>query len=494
MRDAADVKLLWSNLYRVRTVFTSYYSVSESHRSYRLLSILAKYSSDIYELMLEPRERNSGLILRINYNRRLSPGVLAHANLLAAMSIISELVDGVSHMSEVPAVLLATFRSPDPSDIVSCSLTLSRSAPLNIRVKPVALAIVGGSAHNVRRVVGSLNEFVEEAQRSLEESVSAYRRDYTGIVKGVGSLGYKPIALVAVQNRAVSVEEIRAVVSDGSEYREVKIPLRTPEWTLDDLPPKIIEELRLVVVEPFKRGLPFAAKGTFITGPPGVGKSVMAEAIANALGLRVVELKPFTYRSMWYGATEKMLNAILNQVYKRRREVAIVIDDAEFLSSRRYTIHEAHLSELSTILYHLQRTDRPFTILTGNNPELLDPALLRPGRVDVIIVLGYPDREMRRKAILRNIDRYGIRVAGERTVDHMVSTTQWYSLAELDALIRLAASKGSGVIGMEEVEWARKRVAVSPSERRSVQDYLRWWSTKVQGVTVTYIPSESEIG
>jgi len=196
---------------------------------------------------------------------------------------------------------------------------------------------------------------------------------------------------------------------------------------------------------------------------------------------------------MWYGATEKMLNAILNQVYKRRKEVAIVIDDAEFLSSRKYTIHEAHLSELSTILYHLQKVDRPFTILTGNNPDLLDPALLRPGRVDVTIVVGYPDKDMRRKAALRNISKYKVKLVSDKVVDYLVSNTHWYSLAELDALIRLAASKGSGLVGLEEVDWARKRIVVSPSERRSIQDYLRWWSTKVQGITITYIPSESEI-
>lgn len=494
MRDATDVRLLWSNLYKVRTIFASYYDVSENHRSYRLLSILAKYVSDMYELMLDPQERNSGLALKIEYNRKLSPGTLAHANLLAAMNVVSELVDSVGQTSEFAAVLVATYKSFDPASLVSCSLTFSRNMPPNVRPKPMAIVITGGYIHSMRRAVGSLKAFVREAQKSLEESVAAYRRDYIDVVKSTGVLGYKPIALVVIQNKAISVEEIRAVVSDGNEYREVKIPVRNPEWSIEDLPPKVIEELKLVVVNPFKSGLPFAAKGTFITGPPGVGKSVMAEAIANALGLRVVELKPFTYRSMWYGATEKMLNAILNQVYKRRKEVAIVIDDAEFLSSRKYTIHEAHLSELSTILYHLQRVDRPFTILTGNNPDLLDPALLRPGRVDVTIVVGYPDRDMRRKAALRNISKYRIKLVSDRVVDHLVSNTQWYSLAELDALVRLAASKGSGLIGTDEVEWARKRIVVSPSERRSIQDYLRWWATKVQGVTITYIPSESEIG
>ncbi|MEM1623821.1 MAG: ATP-binding protein [Sulfolobales archaeon] len=493
LREAADVRLLWSNLYKVRTIFASYYNISENYRSYRLLSILAKYASDIYELMLDSQERNSGLALRIEYNRRLSPGVLAHANLLMAMNIVSGLVDSFSQTGGFAAVLVATYKSFNPESLVSCSLTFSRNMSMNMNAKPMAIVITGGHVHNVRKAIGTLRTFIKEAQKSLEESVSAYKRDYIDIVKNLGFLGYKPIALVAIQNKAVSVEEIRAVVSDGNEYREVKIPVRSPEWSLEDLPPRIIDELKLVVVNPFKSGLPFAAKGAFITGPPGVGKSVMAEALANALGLRVVELKPFTYRSMWYGATEKMLNAILNQVYKRRKEVAIVIDDAEFLSSRKYTIHEAHLSELSTILYHLQKVDRPFTILTGNNPDLLDPALLRPGRVDVTIVVGYPDKDMRRKAALRNISKYKIKLASDKVVDYLVSNTSWYSLAELDALIRLAASKGSGLVGLEEVDWARKRIVVSPSERRSIQDYLKWWSTKVQGITITYIPSESEI-
>jgi len=494
LKEAADVRVLWSNLYKVRTIFAAYHDVSESYKSYRFLSILAKYSSDIYELMLDPHERNSGLFLRVKYNKKLHPGVLAHVNLLAAMDIIPELVDDVSQTGEFSSILLATYKSLDPKDLISCSLTFSRGIPPSAGSKPAGIVIVNGYVPDSQRAVKVSRSLIREAQKALEESVSVYRRDYLEVVRSVGLLGAKPIAFIAVQSRAVNVEEIRAVVSDGNEYREIKIPVRSPEWSLNDLPPKMVEEMRLVLIDPFKSGLSFAARGTFITGPPGVGKSVMAEAIANALGLRVVELKPFTYRSMWYGATEKMLNAILNQVYKRKKEVAIVIDDAEFLSSRKYTIHEAHLSELSTILYHLQRVDRPFTILTANNPDLIDPALLRPGRVDVTIVVGYPDKEMRRKATARNVERYKLRLSSSNVVDHIVSVSSWYSLAELDALIRLAASKGSGLIGVEEVEWARKRIVVSPSERRSIQEYLKWWSSKIQGIVITYIPSEQEIG
>jgi dephospho-CoA kinase len=490
LRELAEARVLWSNVYRVRTFFASSYEISESFRSYRLLSFIAKYSADLYELMVDSQSRNSGLVLRIKYNRKLSPGVVAHVNLLAAMNIIAELVDDVGRDRGFFAALFASYKSLSRDGLVSCSLTFSRS-PTRLYVRPAAILLISGQATGAQSVIKASKGLAEEALEALRATLAKYKREYLDILNSLEEP--KPIAIVLLQGKALSVEEIRAVVSDGSEYREVKIPIKNPEWSVEDLPPKIVEEVKLIVVNPFKNGLPFATKGAFITGPPGVGKSVMAEALANALGLKVVELKPFTYRSMWYGATEKMLNAIMNQVYRRRKELAVVIDDAEFLSSRKYTIHEAHLSELSTILYHLQRSDRPFTILTANNPDLVDPALLRPGRVDVTILVGYPDKEMRRKALLRNASKYRVRFASERVVDYIVSNTSWYSLAELDALLRLAASRGSGTVGLEEVEWARRRVVVSPTERRSIQDYLRWWSTKVQGIVITYVPTEVEV-
>ena len=219
----------------------------------------------------------------------------------------------------------------------------------------------------------------------------------------------------------------------------------------------------------------------------------MAEALADALGLKVVELRPQSYRSMWYGSTEKMLNAIFKQIIRRRRSIALIIDDAEFISSRKFTMHEAHISEISTILYHLQRPDRPFTVLTANNPELIDPAILRPGRIDVTVVIGYPDRSMRRKALLRNAERYSIKIKGNSVIEKIVSLSKWFTLAEVDAFLRLAAGKGNGVVGMDEVEWARKKFNIDHSERISAQDYLRWWARKTQGIVISYIPRENEM-
>jgi len=108
-------------------------------------------------------------------------------------------------------------------------------------------------------------------------------------------------------------------------------------------------------------------------------------------------------------------------------------------------------------------------------------------------VIGYPDRSMRRKALLRNAERYSIKIKGNSVIEKIVSLSKWFTLAEVDAFLRLAAGKGNGAVGMDEVEWARKKFNIDHSERISAQDYLRWWARKTQGIVISYIPRENEM-
>ena len=481
----SDVKVLWSNLYRnVRTLFIAFTRPKESYLGYRLLATLSKYKDEFKDIT----DLRYKFLLKILLKKGLRESDLAYAPMVISLNLLSKVV---SRSPDYSVVTVATKGFKNPK-LLSAAITFSKGGEWMYSGARMVLI-----TYNPEVSIKSLKLLSDSVARKLwSEITSKILR--TGISSAryldvIESLRINSVFSVIVLNsKSYGIEEIRAVISDGSEYREVKIPVRVPEWSIEDLPPPIIDEIKVAIINPIKKGLPFAAKGAFITGPPGVGKSVMAEALASALGLKVVELRPQTYRSMWYGATEKMLNAIFQQVMKRRKEVALIIDDAEFISSRKYTIHEAHISEISTVLYHLQRHDRPFTVLTANNPDLVDPAILRPGRIDVMLVLGYPDREMRKKAILRNVGRYKIKI-NEGLVDEIVSISRWFSLAEVDAFIRLAAGKGEGRIGKEEIEWARRRFNVRESERASIQEYLRWWASKVQGIVITYIPRENEI-
>jgi hypothetical protein len=435
------------------------------------------------------------ILYKVFVKKNIKPGQLVSSLLLSSSSLTARFIErwlGETGTLFSPIIVLGKQHNDDV-DVFGFAYTV----PLGARNRgyyPVMIPVV--MTWEPEKMKKLFTKALKLGQKYIINSLSEISVD--GIITEELIENVRKAALdispgtIAIARGAEALDEIKAVVSDGTEYRELKIPVRTPQWTIEDLPRQIVEDIKITIVEPAKRGLPFAAKGAFIIGPPGVGKTVMAEALASALGLKLVELRPSTYRSMWYGATEKTLNIIFQQLNKRRKKLILVIDDAEFLMARGFSFHEAHITEVSTVLYHLQREERPFTVLTANYPELIDPALIRPGRIDVVVILGYPDREMRRKAILRHLKNYKINY-DDNVLDKLVEVTRWFSLAEINAIVRLAAGKGRGTISEAEVEWAKKKFNIDVSYRRSMQDHLRWWARKMQGIIIPYIPSEEVI-
>ncbi len=287
-------------------------------------------------------------------------------------------------------------------------------------------------------------------------------------------------------------DEIKVHVKDEHDNITISIPLKKPEWRLKDFPEELAEDLKTLVIEPIKMRSPFAPKGMLLVGPPGVGKTILVEAIAGELDRRLLELEPGMYRSMWYGQTEKILREIFNAAKKRKDDVIMLIDDAEFLMDRGMAIHEGYISEMNIFLKMFQTKDRPLVALTTNHPQLLDQALVRPGRIDLAIIVGYPDKKFRKKIIENVLKRYNLS-ADEETINRLVRATRWFSNAEIDALIRMAAAKGKGKIDAESIAWARKRFHVDEGERERVQESLRWYAGKLQGMVISYVKPPEEV-
>ncbi len=284
---------------------------------------------------------------------------------------------------------------------------------------------------------------------------------------------------------------IDITIPELNEVFKVRIPIREPQWNLNDMPPKLRSSIETVIIKPISIKAPYAPRGILITGPPGVGKTVTAEAVSNALGMKIVELRPSTYRSMWYGLTEKILEQSLVAV-KKRKNVVVLLDDVDFLVGRHIAVHETHVSEITIFLRFLQEERRPLVILTTNTPEILDPALVRPGRIDAVVLMGYPDRDFRKYIAQRSAKKYGIALEPSKA-EMMADITRWFTHAEIDALIRLAASKGDGKLSEDSILWARQQFTINESIRKAIQDRLRWFGEQFQGVTIKYIPSETEI-
>lgn len=297
---------------------------------------------------------------------------------------------------------------------------------------------------------------------------------------------------IAVLLEGKSEEDtIEINVPEMHDTIKIRVPIREPLWRLEDIPPKLRYDIETIILRPIISKAPYAPKGILIIGPPGVGKSVTAETIARGLGLKLVEIRPSTYRSMWYGLTEKILEHLLKGL-KNRKNIAILMDDVDFLVGRQISIHETHISEITIFLRYLQEPSRPLLIMTTNTPELLDPALMRPGRIDVIVIMGYPDKEFRRHIALKSAERYRIKL-DENILNSIERMTRWFTNAEIDALIRLAASKGDGIITEDALQWARQRFNINEQMRKNIQDQLRWFAEQIQGITIRYIPNDNEI-
>jgi len=294
--------------------------------------------------------------------------------------------------------------------------------------------------------------------------------------------------IISIENRDVIRVKLR---EEYGRTTILRLPVVSPQWNINDLPDKLKMDIETLIVDPFNIKAKYAPRGILLIGPPGVGKSVTAEAIAQALTKGIVRLAPSTYRSMWYGMTEKTLNNIFASL-KKRKDIVVLIDDADFLVQRFNAIHEAYIAEVNIWLNILQDPLRPLVIMTTNVPEIIDQALIRPGRLDVVIFMGYPDKYMRKKIIKRICESYSITI-NDQIIEEIVQRTRWFNAAELDSLLRMAASKGRGIINDDAILWALKRFYINESERKTIQENLRYYATRFSNLVLTYIPNEYEI-
>ncbi|MCX7750163.1 MAG: CDC48 family AAA ATPase [Candidatus Bipolaricaulota bacterium] len=232
-----------------------------------------------------------------------------------------------------------------------------------------------------------------------------------------------------------------------SAMREVMVEVPTVTWAdiggLEEVQQLLREAVELPLTNPeaFQRLGVRPPKGILLYGPPGTGKTTLAKAVANESQANFITAKGSELLSKWYGESEQRIA----EVFRRARQVApavIFLDELDALVPRRGTaVGEPHATErivnqMLAEMDGLEELRRVVVIGATNRPDLLDPALLRPGRFDELIYVPVPD-ERARLAIFR-VHTRGMPLAPDVDLAKLAARTPGYTGADIAEVCRKA--------------------------------------------------------
>ena len=185
------------------------------------------------------------------------------------------------------------------------------------------------------------------------------------------------------------------------------------------------------------------ARGILLFGPPGCGKTLLMTALAGELQVEMVTVKASDIMSKWYGESEGKIDQLF-RVAKERRPCIIFIDDIDAIAKSRdlYAGDDVTPRLLGMILAEIDGMDKAGGMImvgTTNKPELVDPALLRPGRFDKIIYVPPPDRRERRDIL--KVHLRGRPTAKDLPLDLLAGRTERFSGADLANLVTEASRR-----------------------------------------------------
>ncbi|XP_013881962.1 spermatogenesis-associated protein 5 [Austrofundulus limnaeus] len=183
-------------------------------------------------------------------------------------------------------------------------------------------------------------------------------------------------------------------------------------------------------------------KGVLLYGPPGCSKTMIAKALANESGLNFLAIKGPELLSKYVGESERAVR----EVFRKARAVApsiVFFDEIDALASERGSssgssgVGDRVLAQLLTEMDGIEQLRGVTVLAATNRPDMIDKALMRPGRLDRIVYVPLPDAATRLEIF--SLQFRSMPVADDVSVDDLVTRTNKYSGAEITAVCREAA-------------------------------------------------------
>jgi len=227
-----------------------------------------------------------------------------------------------------------------------------------------------------------------------------------------------------------------------SAMREVVV--ETPNIRWDDIGglDEVKQELKEVVEWPLRYGELFQhmdarpPKGILLYGPPGTGKTLLAKAVANESEANFISVKGPEFLSKWVGESEKAVR----ETFRKARQAApciIFFDEIDAIAPSRGGIGDSHVTErmISQMLTELDGLEelRDVTVIAATNrPDIIDPALLRPGRFDRLIYIPPPDKKAREEIFKIHTRKKPL--AKDVSIRELADKTEGYTGADIAAV------------------------------------------------------------
>jgi cell division protease FtsH len=255
-----------------------------------------------------------------------------------------------------------------------------------------------------------------------------------------------------------------------------------PEVTFDDVAgvEEAKEEVQEIVEflknpEKFQRVGGRIPRGVLLVGAPGTGKTLLAKAIAGEAEVPFLSLCGSDFVELFVGVGAARVRDLFRKARQDQPSI-IFLDEIDAVGRKRGTGlgggHDEREQTLNAILSEMDgfsRDEGVIVIAATNRPDVLDPALLRPGRFDREIVVDMPD--LRGREEILQVHGRAVRLAPEVSLGQIARGTPGFTGADLEALVNeaaiQAAARGRDAVTMEELEEARDKVRFGRQKKRS---------------------------
>lgn len=291
-----------------------------------------------------------------------------------------------------------------------------------------------------------------ESSKPSSNTTDAPNLSEPSLLELLNWLDNPPTDLTCASEFCITIEDFMEAVKvvQPSSKREGFITVPDVTWADVGSLQDIREELQLAVLAPVKfpeklvtLGLT-APSGVLLCGPPGCGKTLLAKAIANEAGINFISVKGPELMNMYVGESERAVRSCFQRA-RNSAPCVIFFDEFDSLCPKRSDTNEGGsgtrvVNQLLTEMDGVEDRKGVYILAASNRPDIIDPAILRPGRLDTILYVGLPQKE-ERVAILEATTKQRTRPELADDVDFtaIAECTDGYTGADLAGLVRQSA-------------------------------------------------------